>query len=87
MNLIKGAVQPVYQNNQDSVEPSNVGDFIGEALGDDEKINCLMSTAKPEITVLVGFVGFGKTSFVASCYHILLTEGKKSVSEKNISSI
>ena len=76
MNLIKGTVQPVYQNKQDNVESSNVGDFIGEALGDDEKINCLMATAKPEITVLVGFVGYGKTSFVASCYHILLTEGK-----------
>ena len=45
-------------------------------MGDDEKINCLMSSTKPDITVLVGFVGYGKTSFVASCYHILLTEGK-----------
>ncbi len=76
MDLIKGAVQPAYHNRQDGVGPSNVGDFIGEALGEDEKINSLMATAKPEITVLVGFVGYGKTSFVASCYHILLTEGK-----------
>ena len=76
INLIKGAVQPVYHDKPNTMESINMGDFIGEALGDDEKINCLMSTTKPEITVLVGFVGFGKTSFVASCYHILLTQGK-----------
>lgn len=58
------------------MESSNAGDFIGEALGNDEKINCLMSMTKPEITVLVGFVGYGKTSFIASCYHRLLAEGR-----------
>lgn len=76
IDLIKGAVQTPYQNNSNNMKLSNVGDFIGEALGDDEKINCLMSTTKPEITVLVGFVGYGKTSFVASCYHLLLDRGK-----------
>lgn len=76
MNLIREAVQNVYNSMHDSVEPFNVGDFIGEAIDDDEKINCIMATARPEIVVLVGFVGYGKTSFVASCYHILLTEGK-----------
>ena len=76
MNLIKGEVQSAYHIKHESDEAFNVGDFIGEALGDDEKINCLMSSTKPEVTVLVGFVGYGKTSFVASCYHILLSEGK-----------
>lgn len=77
MDLIKGAVQMASNDKQDEMMSSyNEGFFIGEAMGDDEKINCLMSSTKPDITVLVGFVGYGKTSFVASCYHILLTEGK-----------
>ena len=76
INLIKGTVQAANYINPNNIESSNLGDFIGEALKYDEKINCLMSTTKPEITILVGFVGYGKTSFVASCYHQLLTEGK-----------
>lgn len=76
IDLIKSTVQAVHTVTTDDMELSNAGDFIGEALGNDEKINCLMSMAKPEITVLVGFVGYGKTSFIASCYHRLLTEGK-----------
>ena len=43
---------------------SNIGVFIGEALGEDEKINNLMAQSKPEITILIGFVGYGKTSFI-----------------------
>lgn len=49
--------------------------FIGEALNDDEKLNLLMTDTKPYITILVGVEGYGKTSFVATCYHILLTDG------------
>lgn len=75
MDLIKGAVQASNNDKLDNMTSYNEGIFIGEALGDDEKINSLMSSTKPEIIVLVGFVGYGKTSFVASCYHILLTEG------------
>lgn len=40
--------------------------FIGEALNDDEKLNLLMTDTKPYITILVGFEGYGKTSFVAT---------------------
>ena len=76
IDLIKGTVQTANQTISNNTESSNVGNFIGEAWNNDEKINCLMSTVKPEITVLVGFVGYGKTSFVASCYHLLLTENK-----------
>lgn len=76
IDLIKGTSQVVdHTPNPDNEAASYVGTFIGEALGDDEKINSLMATAKPEITVLVGFVGYGKTSFVASCYHRVLAEG------------
>lgn len=75
IELIKENTQATAPNPKEE-DVSNVGNFIGEALGDDEKINYLMSAVKPEITVLVGFVGYGKTSFVASCYHKLLTEGK-----------
>lgn len=34
-----------------------------------------MTDTKPYITILVGFEGYGKTSFVATCYHIMLTDG------------
>lgn len=74
LDFIKGAVD----SQTNSIKPSeisNVGTFIGEAMGDDEKINTLMTVNKPEITVLVGFVGYGKTSFIASCYQTLLVKG------------
>lgn len=76
IDLIKGAVQSANTTIPDNTNLPNTGNFIGEALENDEKINCLMSMAKPEITILVGFVGYGKTSFIASCYHRLLSEGK-----------
>lgn len=76
IDLIKGAVQTATSIAPNDTKLSNSGSFIGEALENDEKINYLMAMAKPEITVLVGFVGYGKTSFIASCYHHLLTEGK-----------
>lgn len=52
------------------------GTFIGEALDDDTKINSLMTMNRPEIVALVGFVGYGKTSFIASFYHTLLRDGQ-----------
>lgn len=76
IDLIKSAVQTANQTIPNNTESLSEGNFIGEALENDKKINCLISSAKPEITVLVGFVGYGKTSFVASCYHLALTNGK-----------
>lgn len=73
LELIKGVVPTTPLPNDKEV--TNVGDFIGEALDDDAKINLISAKQKPEITVLVGFVGYGKTSFVASCYHTLLSTG------------
>lgn len=60
---------------KNALAAKNSGDFIGEALSDDEKVNEIMNQSKPIITVLVGFVGYGKTSFLASCYQILLDSG------------
>lgn len=73
MDILKGSVgvsMPIMNN--DSID----GTFIGEALDDDAKINSLMAMNKPEIIALVGFVGYGKTSFIASFYHTLLRDGK-----------
>lgn len=73
MDILKGTVgvnMPTINN--ESVD----GKFIGEALEDDAKINSLMTNHKPEIIALVGFVGYGKTSFIASFYHTLLRDGK-----------
>ncbi|MBE6336851.1 MAG: hypothetical protein E7066_09290 [Lentimicrobiaceae bacterium] len=75
IDLIKGTIQNSSSSSPNDIDAYNIGSFIGEALDNDEKINSLISMTKPEITVLVGFVGFGKTSFIASCYHMLLTDG------------
>lgn len=50
--------------------------FISDAIGDDEKLNEIETESKPEIIVLVGFPSYGKTSFVATCYQLLLQNGK-----------
>lgn len=52
--------------------PTKSNGFVSEALDEDVKINELATESKPEITVLIGFEGFGKTSFVASFYHQFL---------------
>lgn len=76
IDLIKGVTPDVPESVKDSEEKKIVGgQFVSEALNDDEKINSLMTNSKPEVTIFVGFEGFGKTSFVASCYQLLLSSG------------
>lgn len=72
IELITG-VKPIEDSVAKPAERAdNIGQFIGEAMSDDQKLNALMSSSKPEITILVGFVGYGKTSFVSSFYQTLL---------------
>lgn len=73
-------LQDVSTNQVDNPIPSSTKEndnsmFIGEALDDDEKLNLLMTDSKPYITILIGFEGYGKTSFVATSYHLLLDKG------------
>jgi len=76
IDLIKGVTSDAVAEKSDTdVRWSSEVQFVSEALNDDEKVNCLMTDSKPEVTVLVGFEGYGKTSFVASCYQILLLSG------------
>ena len=72
IELITGVKPAEASVVKDAERADNIGQFIGEAMSDDQKINTLMSSSKPEITVLVGFEGFGKTSFVSSFYQLLL---------------
>lgn len=77
-DLIKQQVAPSEEAkaSETTTKAPNTGMFIGEALSEDEKINELMTNSKPEITILVGFEGYGKTSFISTCYHVILKEGK-----------
>lgn len=76
IDLIKGVkAESIETGKIDEQIKTAEGQFVSEALNDDEKINSLMTSSKPEVTILVGFEGFGKTSFAASCYQILLQSG------------
>lgn len=50
--------------------------FIYDAIGDDAKLNEIEAECKPYVVVLIGFPSYGKTSFVSTCYQILLQNGK-----------
>lgn len=49
--------------------------YLGDALND-ENINDVIDDVKPHLIILVGFPKYGKSTFVSSLYHVLLTEGK-----------
>lgn len=79
VDLIKETIEsparkPIVENPQEKDRKTSSG-FIGEAFTDDEKINELDINSKPKVIVLLGFVGYGKTSFVASFYHQFLLHG------------
>jgi len=81
VELIKESLQtpidkPVENDAANTQTEKNNAGFVGEALNEDEKINELETQSKPEIVVLVGFEGYGKTSFVSSFYFQFLSNGK-----------
>ena len=49
--------------------------YYGDALNDDN-VNDIVDEVIPHVVVLVGFPEYGKSTFVASFYHALLTTGK-----------
>jgi GTPase involved in cell partitioning and DNA repair len=53
---------------------STIG-YLGDALNDDN-INDVIGEIRPHLVILVGFPKYGKSTFVSSLYHVLLTEGK-----------
>lgn len=77
LDLIKGSLSPEsnVQETQ-SAFTEDIPSFIGEAISNDRDVNLIDSQFKPEVTVLVGFPEYGKTSFVASLYHIAVSTGK-----------
>jgi hypothetical protein len=50
--------------------------YISDAIEDGALLNELDSDYKPEVVVLIGFPEVGKTSFVSTCYQLLLQNGK-----------
>lgn len=77
-----GIIQSVTKGSQESTSEINsstariISDtYLGDALNDDN-INNVINKAKPHLAVLVGFPEYGKSTFVSSLYHVLLTEGR-----------
>lgn len=76
LELIKGSLSPESVATENLSSSEGTPSFVGEAILNDKDINSIESQLKPEATVLVGFPNFGKTSFVASLYHIATSTGK-----------
>lgn len=77
LDLIKGSLSP--ESSVTEAQSSFTKDtttFLGDAISNDREVNFIESQYKPEVTVLVGFPDYGKTSFVASLYHIAISTGK-----------
>ena len=51
------------------------GTFYGDALND-SNINNIVGESQPHVVVLVGFPKYGKSTFVASFYHAVMTTGQ-----------
>ena len=49
--------------------------YYGDALNDDN-VNDIIDEVVPHVVVIVGFPKYGKSTFVASLYHAVLTVGK-----------
>ena len=49
--------------------------YLGDALND-SNINSVIDEIPPHLIILVGFPKHGKSTFVSSLYHVVLTEGK-----------
>lgn len=45
--------------------------FVSDAIGNDDKLNKIDTNSKPVVVILIGFPGYGKTSFVSTCYQLL----------------
>ena len=51
------------------------GTYYGDALND-SNINDIVGESQPHVVVLVGFPKYGKSTFVASFYHAVMTTGQ-----------
>lgn len=49
--------------------------YYGDALNDDN-VNDIIDDVVPHVVVIIGFPKYGKSTFVASLYHAVLTVGK-----------
>lgn len=55
-------------------KPSQSGTLYGDALND-TNINDIIEDTPPHVVVLIGFPKYGKSTFVASFYHAVMTTG------------
>lgn len=76
LDLIKGIQTPESSvADEQSSFKEEMTSLLGDAISDDREANFIESQYKPEVTVIIGFPEYGKTSFVASLYHIAISNG------------
>ena len=74
--LIDGEEKVLSPNLNSGYNPElpDTAQFYCDAMNDGN-INMVLNDVKPELTVLVGFSDFGKSTFIGSLYRYLLTHG------------
>lgn len=77
----KGLTNIFYEDSPESVDNGFTPDipdtsqFYCDAMNDGN-INMVLNNVKPELIVLIGFSGYGKSTFVGSLYYYLLKKGQ-----------
>lgn len=74
-NFVKGNM-PGNNKGTESEVVFSTQTLISDAISDDAKLNEISADSKPEVVILIGFPSYGKTSFVSTCYQLLLQDGK-----------
>lgn len=66
--------QQTETNPSDFTTKSDGTAYYGDALND-QNVNEIVGNETPHVVILVGFPKYGKSTFVASLYHTILTSG------------
>lgn len=73
--LVEKQDESVKKISEYSGQSKKKGTYYGDALND-SNINNIVGDSQPHVVVLVGFPKYGKSTFVASFYHAVMTTGQ-----------